>query len=174
MPFYFEETQAQDHYRKKFEYIFIDEYQDTNILQEEIIAKVARNNNLFMVGDMKQSIYKFRLAEPEIFKRKYLSYGSAENEQSTKIDLNQNFRSKPLILSEINHIFENLMEDYDEDAMLYPGVSYDGPYHYVPEVKVVDTSTIDDADEELANLKNAEIEARNMLFDKRELGQEVL
>ncbi|WP_462377630.1 helicase-exonuclease AddAB subunit AddA [Emergencia timonensis] len=154
-----EETQAQDHYRKKFEYIFIDEYQDTNILQEEIIAKVARNNNLFMVGDMKQSIYKFRLAEPEIFKRKYLSYGSAENEQSTKIDLNQNFRSKPLILSEINHIFENLMEDYDEDAMLYPGVSYDGPYHYVPEVKVVDTSTIDDADEELANLKNAEIEA---------------
>lgn len=154
-----EESQAQNHYRKKFDYIFIDEYQDTNILQEEIIAKVAREDNLFMVGDMKQSIYKFRLAEPEIFKSKYVSYGSAENQQSAKIDLNQNFRSKPLILSEINHIFENLMEDYDEDARLYPGLSYDGPYHYVPEVKVVDTSTVDEADEELANLKNAEIEA---------------
>lgn len=154
-----EHPQAQNHYRKKFEYIFIDEYQDTNILQEEIIAKVARENNLFMVGDMKQSIYKFRLAEPEIFKSKYVSYGSAENKASAKIDLNQNFRSKPLILSEINHIFENLMEDYDEDAMLYPGVSYEGPFHYVPEVKVVDASTIDEADEELANLKNAELEA---------------
>ena len=154
-----EELQAQTHYQRKFEYIFIDEYQDTNILQEEIIAKIAREDNLFMVGDMKQSIYKFRLAEPEIFKSKYISYANGENQVSAKIDLNRNFRSKPAILSEINHIFENLMEDYDEDAMLYPGVSYDGPYHYIPEVKVVDASTIDEADEELANLKNAEIEA---------------
>lgn len=168
-----EDPQPQEHYRKKFEYIFIDEYQDTNILQEEIIAKVARENNLFMVGDIKQSIYKFRLAEPAIFKSKYQSYGSSENAGSTKIDLNQNFRSKDTILSEINHIFEGLMEDYDEDAKLYPGVAYEGPCRYVPEVKVVDTSTVDDADEELANLKNAEIEALEICrIIKENLGKE--
>lgn len=153
-----ENPDAADYYRNKFEYIFIDEYQDTNILQEEIISKVKRENNLFMVGDVKQSIYKFRLAEPEIFKSKYSAY-SRGGEQSVKIDLNQNFRSKGIILEEINQIFEDLMEDYDADARLYPGVSYDGPYSYLPQVKVVDLADNEDADEEIASLKNTEIEA---------------
>ncbi len=152
------EAQAAEFYRNKFQYIFIDEYQDTNILQEEIISKIKRENNLFMVGDIKQSIYKFRLAEPEIFKEKYVSYGK-DNENSIKIDLNRNFRSKPIILEEINKIFKDVMEDYDEDAMLYPGISYEGAYSYQPQVKVVDVATVDIDDEELANLKNAEIEA---------------
>ena len=99
-----EEQETAEFYRRKFEYIFIDEYQDTNILQEEIISKIKRENNLFMVGDIKQSIYKFRLAEPEIFKEKYTSYGAGDA-NSVKIDLNRNFRSKPVILSEINRIF---------------------------------------------------------------------
>ena len=153
-----QEPQAAEFYRKKFTYIFIDEYQDTNILQEEIISKIKRENNLFMVGDIKQSIYKFRLAEPEIFKSKYQRYGSGDA-NSIKIDLNRNFRSKPVILKEINQIFQGVMEDYDADAMLYPGLSYEGEYSYLPQIKVVDVSSVDSSDAELANLKNAELEA---------------
>ena len=152
-----EQGEAAKYYQNKFEHIFIDEYQDTNILQEEIIGLIKRENNLFMVGDIKQSIYKFRLAEPEIFKDKYLRYQSEEH--STKIDLNQNFRSKAAILHEINEIFDDVMEDYDEAAMLYPGVDYDGPHNFTPELKVVDAGSVDAADEELAALKNAELEA---------------
>ncbi len=152
-----ESGEAARYYQNKFDHIFIDEYQDTNILQEEIIGLIKRENNLFMVGDIKQSIYKFRLAEPEIFKSKYQSFQT--DPDSLKIDLNQNFRSKSVILKEINEIFDDVMEDYDEDAMLYPGVNYDGPYLYAPEVKVVDASSVDAADEELAALKNAELEA---------------
>ena len=153
-----ESSEVASYYQDKFAYIFIDEYQDTNILQEEIIAKIKRENNLFMVGDVKQSIYKFRLAEPELFKEKYARY-SRGTESSVKIDLNRNFRSKAVILREINHIFEDLMEDYDEDAALYPGVDYDGPLQYAPQLRVIDTASVDEADEELASLKNTEIEA---------------
>lgn len=150
--------QAAEYYRNKFLHIFIDEYQDTNILQEEIIDRIKRENNLFMVGDIKQSIYKFRLAEPEIFRGKYKAY-SAEGQQSMKIDLNRNFRSKPVILDEINGIFEGVMEDYDEDAKLYPGIAYDGPYSFRPQAFAVDAASVSDADEELADLKNTELEA---------------
>lgn len=153
-----EEQETAEFYRRKFEYIFIDEYQDTNILQEEIISKIKRENNLFMVGDIKQSIYKFRLAEPEIFKEKYTSYGSGDA-NSVKIDLNRNFRSKPVILSEINRIFDGLMEDYTEEARLYPGIDYEGECSYLPKVKVVDVSSVNSADEALADLKNTELEA---------------
>ena len=149
--------EAAKYYRNKFQHIFIDEYQDTNILQEEIIGLIKRENNLFMVGDIKQSIYKFRLAEPEIFKSKYQAY--PKEEKSMKLDLNRNFRSKSVILHEINAIFDGLMEDYDDDARLYTGVDYDGPYLNTPEVKVVDCASVDSADEELAALKNAELEA---------------
>lgn len=152
-----QEDGAASFYRNKFQYIFIDEYQDTNILQEEIISKIRRENNLFMVGDIKQSIYKFRLAEPEIFKAKYAAYSSGD-ENSMKIDLNRNFRSKPVILNEINRIFDGLMEDYDKDAMLYPGLPYDGQYSYLPRIRVVNTETAQ-SDETLAELKNTELEA---------------
>ena len=73
------------------------------MLQEEIISLIKRDDNLFMVGDVKQSIYKFRLAEPEIFKAKYSAY--QKEAQSMKLDLNRNFRSKSVILAEINEIF---------------------------------------------------------------------
>lgn len=153
-----ESEDASEYYRNKFEYIFIDEYQDTNLLQEEIISRVKRENNLFMVGDIKQSIYKFRLAEPEIFYEKYVSYGAGDD-KSAKIDLNQNFRSKDKILTEINKIFADLMDNYDENAMLYAGVDYDGEYRYEPQVKVLDLSGRTEADDAIAELKNTEIEA---------------
>lgn len=153
-----EDPEAASYYRNKFAYIFIDEYQDTNILQEEIISRVKRENNLFMVGDIKQSIYKFRLAEPEIFRQKYESYG-ADMDRCVKIDLNRNFRSKGAIIDEINLIFGDLMEGYDEQAMLYRGVEYDGPCLFTPALRVVDMSSIDETDEELADLRSAEVEA---------------
>ena len=162
--------EAAKYYRNKFQHIFIDEYQDTNILQEEIIGLIKRENNLFMVGDIKQSIYKFRLAEPEIFRSKYVAY--QDDEMSTKIDLNQNFRSKSAILHEINEIFDDVMDDYDEAAMLYPGVDYDGPYNYTPELKVVDVASGDVEDEELMALKNAELEAMEVArLIKQNLGR---
>lgn len=152
-----ENEEVCDYYREKFDYIFIDEYQDTNVLQEEIISRVKRENNLFMVGDIKQSIYKFRLAEPEIFQRKYDEY--ARSEDSVKIDLNQNFRSKSKILEGINGIFEEIMDGYDDDARLYPGVSYNGPYNLEPETVIIDTGDMEGADPEIMELKATEMEA---------------
>ena len=111
--------QAAEEYKNRFVYIFIDEYQDSNLLQEEIVDRIARGNNVFMVGDVKQSIYKFRLAEPEIFRDKYRRYRDEGDDRSMKIDLNTNFRSRKRIRDVVNRIFEGVMEGYDEDARLY-------------------------------------------------------
>ncbi len=113
-----EDEQAAAEYRERFRYIFIDEYQDSNLLQEEIVGQIAREDNLFLVGDVKQSIYKFRLAEPEIFRRRYEEYRSGQDEHSIRIDLNSNFRSRRTIRDAVNRIFEKIMDGYDEDASL--------------------------------------------------------
>ena len=113
-----EDEAAAEEYRQRFQYIFIDEYQDSNHLQEAIVARICREDNLFMVGDVKQSIYKFRLAEPEIFRRRYDEYRRGEDERSVCIDLNSNFRSRRTIRDAVNRIFERIMEGYDEDASL--------------------------------------------------------
>lgn len=121
---------AAGEYRDKFKYIFIDEFQDSNMLQEAIAARICRENNLFMVGDVKQSIYKFRQAEPEIFKAKYELYDSEDEENSIKIDLNSNFRSKEEVTGLVNTTFRQIMSNYDENAELkctipdeYPGIN---------------------------------------------------
>ena len=120
---------AAEEYRNRFQYIFIDEFQDSNMLQETIAGRICSSNNLFMVGDVKQSIYKFRLAEPEIFKRKYALYATEEETESIKIDLNSNFRSKSNVTGLVNTVFRQTMEGYDENAELKctieedPGIS---------------------------------------------------
>ena len=88
--------------------IMIDEYQDTNDIQEEFISYIA-NNNVYVVGDIKQSIYKFRNANPYIFKNKYDSYSRKEN--GIKIDLNKNFRSREEVINNINLLFDRIMDD---------------------------------------------------------------
>ena len=88
--------------------ILIDEYQDTNDIQEEFISYIA-NNNVYVVGDIKQSIYKFRNANPYIFKNKYDKY--SKNIDGYKIDLNKNFRSREEVINNINLIFERIMDD---------------------------------------------------------------
>jgi ATP-dependent helicase/nuclease subunit A len=157
-----QDEKAAGYYRDKFQAIFIDEYQDTSLVQEAIISRIARPDNLFMVGDQKQCIYQFRLAEPRIFRDKYQSFKEEmENPdgKAMKIDLNRNFRSKPVILSAINSVFQPIMEGYDDDAKLYPGISYDGEYSFPPETRIIDQEEKDDADPEIASLKKADLEA---------------
>ncbi|MBO4878805.1 MAG: UvrD-helicase domain-containing protein, partial [Clostridia bacterium] len=115
---------AAEEYRQRFKYIFIDEYQDTNLVQDSIISRISRGNNLFMVGDVKQSIYRFRQAEPASFLQKYRSY---EGKTGKRIDLNHNFRSNTAILNAANKLFSQLMLgevgeiDYSDNAALRPG-----------------------------------------------------
>ena len=154
-------------YRDRFRYIFIDEYQDSNYLQEALISKIKRDDNLFMVGDIKQSIYGFRHAEPDIFKKRSEVYSSAEDVNSTKIDLNANYRSKAEIIDSVNEVFEGLMDGYDEDAALVKGDPYDGEISYPTELHIIDMKPSDpeeegtgqDEEDERVQKQRTEIEA---------------
>ncbi len=158
---------ASSEYRKKFRYIFIDEYQDSNLVQEAIVDRIKRSDNVFMVGDVKQSIYKFRLAEPEIFIKKYELFKRGNDSSAIKLDLNRNFRSKEPILRMVNHLFRRIMDqkrtgiDYDDEAALYKGVSYEGPLEYKVEFHLLEGKKVEDADldEEIKAMKKAETEA---------------
>lgn len=144
--------EAASEYRNKFEYIFIDEYQDSNLVQEALIQRIQRPDNVFMVGDVKQSIYKFRLAEPEIFIDKYNDFRQELDPCGMKIDLNKNFRSKGPILDGVNALFYYLMcketagMDYDEEAALYKGLDYQGPLDHKPEFYLIDYEKEDPED----------------------------
>ena len=153
--------EAADFYRNRFEHIFIDEYQDSNVIQEALVDLIKRSDNLFMVGDIKQSIYKFRLAEPEIFQKKYSMYASGEEENSVKIDLNKNFRSKQPVVDFINCIFENIMEGYDDNAKLYAGNPDADMCTAVPQMLLTQVPWDENSeiDEELKNIIKAEKEA---------------
>ncbi|MBR2178944.1 MAG: helicase-exonuclease AddAB subunit AddA [Selenomonadaceae bacterium] len=129
--------------RKKYQAVMVDEYQDTNGVQEAILKKIADEDkaNFFAVGDVKQSIYKFRMADPSLFLDKYNKYPTTSdyeenNEKAQKysdclrIDLSKNFRSRCEVLDSVNFIFERLMNsesmeiDYTDDARLYYGMNY--------------------------------------------------
>ncbi len=124
-------------YREYFHEILIDEYQDSNLVQEYLLWAVSGEAeghfNRFMVGDVKQSIYKFRLARPELFLEKYETY-THEDSSCQRIDLSRNFRSRREVLDAVNSIFVNLMSrdkggiEYDAQAALYVGAEYpEGP-----------------------------------------------
>ena len=158
-----EHEEARKFFRDKFAHIFIDEYQDTNFIQEEIIGKIKRESNVFMVGDVKQSIYSFRLAEPQIFEDKYQSYSEGKSEQSKVVDLNKNYRSKEEILNYVNQIFEPIMRGYDDRAALHRGLDYDGELKYKPELHVLAMDLAeqeDESDKAIQRLKKSEVEAR--------------
>lgn len=126
-------TAAAMDYRAYFKEIMIDEYQDSNLVQEYLLAAISGeeegNYNRFMVGDVKQSIYKFRLARPEIFMEKYLEYDTSDSKKQ-RIDLHQNFRSRKEVIDSVNFIFYQLMGkelggiDYDEKAALIFGADF--------------------------------------------------
>ena len=97
----------RDTIKAKYDYICIDEYQDTNEVQNMIFESVSNGHNLFMVGDPKQSIYKFRFTEPEIFIRRMTEYG--KKGLGDVVELDNNYRSSPLILKKVNNVFDVLM-----------------------------------------------------------------
>lgn len=119
---------AREELKSSFKEIMIDEYQDTNDIQETFISMIA-NNNVYMVGDIKQSIYRFRNANPYIFKNKYDTYKEGHN--GLKIDLVKNFRSRKEVLSNINEIFNLIMDNkiggaeyHESHQMVYGNTSY--------------------------------------------------
>lgn len=141
-----------EEFRDTFAEIMIDEYQDSNHVQETILRTISREergeNNIFMVGDVKQSIYRFRLARPELFMEKYDTY-STEESDTQRIDLHKNFRSRGEVLSCTNDIFYKIMArdlgnvEYDSDAALYPGASYpeaESEELFAPEILIADSS----------------------------------
>lgn len=127
-----EKTKVAKDYMEKFEEIDIDEYQDSNLVQEYILNSISRGNNIFMVGDVKQSIYRFRQARPELFLEKYDKYKLEERNETSgeKIQLFKNFRSRKNILDITNNIFKNIMSkdigeiEYTENEYLNYGASY--------------------------------------------------
>ncbi|MCM1493704.1 MAG: helicase-exonuclease AddAB subunit AddA [Muribaculaceae bacterium] len=125
--------QTAKEFRAHFEELMIDEYQDSNQVQEEILKAISRESegvhNMFMVGDVKQSIYRFRLARPELFMEKYASFTTEESSRQ-RIGLHQNFRSRSEVLDFCNDMFYKLMSrdlggvGYDREAALYCGADY--------------------------------------------------
>ena len=119
-------------YRQYFQEILIDEYQDSNLVQEYLLSAISGEEegryNRFMVGDVKQSIYKFRLARPELFLEKYDTY--QETGDLCRIDLAKNFRSRIQVVDAVNDVFSRIMSReiggiaYDDKAALYPGAVY--------------------------------------------------
>lgn len=121
-------------YQEQFYEVMIDEYQDSNLIQEAILTSVSTvsqgKNNVFMVGDVKQSIYRFRLSRPELFMEKYDTYSTDDGEKQ-RIDLHKNFRSRTDVLDGVNYIFRQIMRRelggirYDDKAALYPGAKFE-------------------------------------------------
>ncbi len=154
--------------REKYEYVFVDEYQDVSDVQEAILTRAARENGLFSVGDVKQSIYRFRHAEPTLFMGKYDAY--RKDEGGRLIVLNRNFRSRRTVLEYTNCVFARAMRggdseiEYDDAARLYPGAAFEGEDPPV-ELHLIDKSDadMDEAESEaaqlIAEMKDAETEA---------------
>ncbi|KON68117.1 ATP-dependent helicase [Peribacillus butanolivorans] len=165
-------------YRKQFKEVLVDEYQDTNLVQESILKLVTADGeysgNLFMVGDVKQSIYRFRLAEPNLFLGKYTRFTHDGNESGLRIDLNRNFRSRKEVLDGTNFLFQQLMGitvgeiNYDEDAQLKKGAPYPEDKPNPIELHLIDGAESHTETEEseigfeAEELEKAQLEARLM------------
>ena len=173
-------TKTADKYMEKFEEIAIDEYQDSNLVQEYILNAVSRGNNTFMVGDVKQSIYKFRQARPELFINKYEAYKLKEQKNesdSLKIQLFKNFRSRKNVLDITNFVFENIMSkqlgdiNYDEKEYLNSGANFEEPQEECnfagkTEFAIIDLKESEDEQkEENENIEDIVIEAK-LVADK--------
>ncbi len=165
-------------YENKFEEIAIDEYQDSNLVQEYILTSVSRGNNIFMVGDVKQSIYKFRQARPKLFLDKYDSYKlEPANGENRKIQLFKNFRSRSNILDFTNLVFEDIMSrelgniEYNQDEYLNLGANFEEIQNqdYKTELEILDLSEENDdiwktdeeeTEEEQEKVEDVVLEAR--------------
>ncbi|WP_044479334.1 helicase-exonuclease AddAB subunit AddA [Paenibacillus antibioticophila] len=142
-------SEAAREYQLQYEEVLLDEYQDTNTVQEDIVRLIARQSpgNRFMVGDVKQSIYRFRLAEPGLFLEKYRSYGGDFTGSGLRIDLARNFRSRREVVDAVNLLFRQIMNEgvaeiaYDNRAELVYGEGYENLNEgsdYRPELLLLD------------------------------------
>lgn len=174
-------------YENKFEEIAIDEYQDSNLVQEYILTSVSRGNNIFMVGDVKQSIYKFRQARPKLFLDKYDSYKlEPVNGEDRKIQLFKNFRSRSNILDFTNLVFEDIMSrelgniEYNQDEYLNLGANFETIQNqdYKTELEILDLSEENDdiwktdeeeTEEEQEKVEDVVLEARFVARKIKEL-----
>lgn len=168
-------------YQQKFEEVMIDEYQDSNLVQEAILTSVSGVSkgkyNIFMVGDVKQSIYRFRLSRPELFMEKFNTY-STEDSQTQRVDLHKNFRSRREVLESTNFVFSQIMIptfggiSYDERAALYVGADYEEKPGNETEVLLIDAKGYK-ADEraeleaEAVAMRIKELMAHHTVFDKK-------
>ena len=174
-------TEVCKKYQEKFEEIAIDEYQDSNLVQEYILNSISRNNNIFMVGDVKQSIYRFRQARPELFLEKYNKYkqkNEKEESENLKVKLFKNFRSRKTILDITNLIFENIMSkefgdiDYNEQEYLNYGANYaEGKEEPKTQIYMLDMQDGDELEEESEDkfIEKEEIEAKFVAKKIREI-----
>ena len=176
-------------YQEKYQEIAIDEYQDSNLVQEYILNSVSKGNNIFMVGDVKQSIYKFRQAMPELFIGKYKTYKNKVDkttDDDLKIQLFKNFRSRENVLYFTNLIFQDIMSDnlgdieYNEDEYLNLGADYpEEKQNLKTEIDIIDLSDEDielefekDDEEKIEDedrIENVELEARFVANKIKEL-----
>ncbi len=165
-----------------FDEVMVDEFQDTNQVQNAIFRAVSGGGRtLFTVGDVKQSIYRFRLADPTIFLDRYAAFklwDEATEGEPRKVLLTRNFRSRAQVLEGVNDLFRDLMSkqfgemDYTEDQALVPGASFPEGSDYRLELDVVDTGEAVDEDGEQED-KNL-LEARNAALRIRQLLNEGL
>lgn len=173
---------AAKEYQEKFEEVMIDEYQDSNYVQEAILTSVSSVSNgkynVFMVGDVKQSIYRFRLARPELFMSKYHTY-SEEDAREQRIDLHKNFRSRREVLESTNFIFRQIMTmgfggiEYDDKAALYVGADYEEKPGNETEVLLIDVSeraedlTVRETESLVVAKRIKELVGNHLIFDKK-------
>ncbi|WP_018752772.1 helicase-exonuclease AddAB subunit AddA [Paenibacillus sanguinis] len=150
-------SDAAMEYRQQFEEVLLDEYQDTNTVQENIVRLISRTapGNRFMVGDVKQSIYRFRLAEPGLFQAKYQAYGEDFAGDGLRIDLARNFRSRREVVDAVNLLFRQIMNksvaeiSYDARAELVYGEGFlpNTTEDYRPELLLIDRETVSKGEE---------------------------
>lgn len=156
---------------KRYDYICVDEYQDTNFAQEEIYENISNGNNLFMVGDSKQSIYRFRLSEPTILINKFNKYEQNEG-LGINVKLKYNYRSSSGVVQFVNDIFNEIMTkesggvDYEKTDQLSYGAKYDIPPSYpVAQIKLIKDTKEEKKDltfDEVYSVKNDESATQSM------------
>lgn len=158
-----EDEKVSQSLKQKYKYIFFDEYQDSNLVQETIIEAIKREDNLFFVGDVKQSIYRFRLSDPNLFNQRYKKYSINSIQNSHKIDLSKNFRSRAQILEFCNILFENIMTiehgevDYQDKSHQLEVGKDSKDYKDHIELTIIEKKAKDNDDETIP--ENDEIEA---------------
>ncbi len=158
-------TDLAESVKNQFDEIMIDEYQDTSALQEAIFAAIKKEGGIFMVGDMKQSIYRFRNTDPRLFQAKKERHREEETAPERKIILSKNFRSRAGALACINFIFAHLMSKkvgditYNEEEMLYPGLEYPEMSNPLPKGMELCLVELGNRGEDSEDLEKIELEA---------------